>query len=269
MSSTDIDLVEKIGVRLALYLDNYSLSSELSLRLEELSKADSFKQEVILITAHEFRTPITVISGLTEILNGHWSDIEEEKKIKCVSDMHRASRRLCELSDEVYLLSKYYAGEISPQLSLINIDMLLEKVYESCPDEEKKRLLVEAATSHEVLSSDLKYLSIMLKQVLENALRFSAEDQPIIIKTSDGKGDRGRMLISVQDFGKGMTEEEIENVFKPFTFLEDVKHHSKGMGLGLYLVNILSELMDIRLEIDSESGKGTTVTLNIPVKAAP
>lgn len=269
LSSTDIDLIEKIGVRLALYLDNYALSSELGLRLEELSKADSFKQEVILITAHEFRTPITVINGLTEILNSHWPDIEEEKKVKCMADMHKASRRLCELSEEVYLLSKYYAGEVSPQLSLINIEMLLEKLSSSCPETEKNRLIIDMATNNEVLSSDLKYLFIIMKQVMENALRFSEVSQPVIVQVLDDKQDRERILITIQDFGKGLAQEEIEHIFKPFTFLEDVNYHSKGMGLGLYLVNILSGLMDIRVDIDSKLGEGTTVLLNIPIKTSP
>jgi signal transduction histidine kinase len=269
LSATDIDLMEKVGSRLALYLDNYALSTELSLRLEELSKADEFKREVIVLTAHEFKTPITVVSGLSEILKDNWETLDEDKKEMCLTNMRKASLRLVELSDEVFLLANYYAGTLTSRISLINIDVLLEKLIVSYPENYKSRIVVDKTTDHNIIPSDLDQLFVVLKQVVNNALSFSDDHQPVVISVVDDPHNEKLLNIAIQDFGKGLSREDISRVFEPFFQVEDLRYHAKGIGLGLQLVKILSAILGVKIGIESELGKGTKIILDVPIRSSP
>jgi len=269
LSATDIDLMEKVGSRLALYLDNYALSTELSLRLEELGKSDQFKREVIVLAAHEFRTPITVVNGLSEILKDNWEILDEDKKEMCLTRMRKASLRLVELSDEVFLLANYYAGTLTSRVSMINIDVLLEKLLASYPENGKSRIVVDKTTDHSVIPSDLDQLFVVLKQVVDNALSFSDDHQPVVVSVADDPHDENLLNIAVQDFGKGLSREDISRVFEPFFQVEDVRYHAKGIGLGLQLVKILSALLGIKIRINSSLGEGTTILLDVPLSQSP
>ncbi|MEW6554240.1 MAG: HAMP domain-containing sensor histidine kinase [Actinomycetota bacterium] len=262
LSSTDLDLIEKTSAQVTLYLDNYTLSTELDLRLEELNKADRFKREIILLTAHEFRTPITVVNGLVELLSVNWDMIDEEKKLGCMRDLAKSSQRLCELSDEVFLLSNHYAGSLVPRIAQVDIEVLLEKLFASYPESEKNRLIIDKSTQRKTIPSDLNHLFMLLKQVANNALRFSDEKQPVVIRVADDPADA--VNFAVQDFGRGLSQEDMEHVFEPFFHVEDIRHHTKGIGLGLHLVKILSAELNIRINLESELGAGTTITLSIP-----
>jgi signal transduction histidine kinase len=260
LSSTDITFLERIGLRLGLYFDNYALSADLRLKVDELEMANQFKMEIIALMAHEFRTPITVASGMAQLLSSHWEAIEAGQRNACLKDMDGALHRLTEMVEQAFQISSHQKGLLVPSLAAVDLSVLLDRTCASYPDELRQRLVFDVPETKCVISTDLEYLFVIFKNVVDNALRFSPKDQPVCIRATQ---EDTSLLIEIQDFGRGMSDQEVENIFDPFTRVESLEHHGKGAGLGLYIVKLLTDQLEIPISIDSVLGKGTTVSLQL------
>ncbi len=266
ITQTDISLLEKISERLGIFIDNYSLSAKLAAQLEhqrnlyrELHDAYKFKSEIMQVASHEFRTPITVASGFALTLKDNWERLDESEKVSFLENIVEACGRITDLTNQFLSITTLEQGDLVTQLSPFKMSRLVKKVCESLKPEEQERLIIEADPEMFIVS-DIEHLTLILKNLVDNALRFSPADKPVIIKAwKNSICD----FIQVRDFGKGIPKDMTEKVFEPFVRLERVHHHSKGIGLGLYIVRLLSSKLGIEVEIDSAEGKGTTVTLSI------
>lgn len=268
VSSTDISFLEKLGERLGLFVDNYSLSAKLGTQLKELQsvyadlhEAYKFKSEVIQVTSHEFRTPITLVSGFALTLKEGWNQIVDEDKLSFLDDIVEACGRITDLTDQFFSVSSFEEGKISVEKMPVKLNGVIQRLCSTLLPEEQERIIIEADPDMYIFS-DPEHLHAVLKNVLENALRFSPADQPVIIRVWRNSIHD---YIQIKDFGNGIPGDDIERIFEPFVRLESLTHHSKGMGLGLYIVRLLASKLGIEVEIDCSDGNGTAVTLSIPL----
>lgn len=268
LSATDISFLEKVSERLGLFIDNYALSAKLGTQLKELqqvyadlNEAYEFKSEIIQVTSHEFRTPITLVNGFALTLKEGWTRLEEEEKLSFLDNIVDGCDRITNLTDQFFRVSNFEEGRVSIDKMPVKTSLILRRLCASILPEEQERLIIEADPEM-YLFSDPEHLNAILKNVVENALRFSPADQSIIIRAWRNSVHD---YIQVQDFGDGIPSDELERIFEPFVRLESLAHHSRGMGLGLYIVRLLSSKLGIEVEIDCSDGNGTTVTLSIPL----
>jgi signal transduction histidine kinase len=269
LSSNDLSFLEKATRRLGVYIENYVLSAQLALRLEELKKAygelrssDRFKSDLIQVASHEFRTPVTVIVGYAQTLQAYWSRLTDEEKRGYLVAMVQSSGRLIEMVDQFLLLARSQSGELAPALKSVRLAEMLEGVIESLPEPERRRVSVHIDRDHLIIT-DREKLSQIITNLLSNALRFSPVEKPVAISAWS---DSMYLYIRVEDQGKGMSEEEIGRAFDPFVRLEDTRHHAKGMGLGLHIVRVLSALLGVTVEVETRPGEGTAVTLTLNLR---
>ena len=265
LSATDLSFLEKAAELFGVYIDNYALSTKLAFQLEELQKVYSdlhkaydFKSEIIQVASHEFRTPITVIDGFMQTLIGNWEEFSDEEKVEYMASVAGASKRLMNLTDKFLNISKLEEGEISFVKVPTKLSSIVQGLCANLREDDLQRLLIEGNPELYIVS-DPNLLRVMLENIVENAFRFSPADMSVILRVWR---DSTNNYIQVQDFGKGIPLEEREKVFEPFVRLESLSHHSKGMGLGLHIVRLLSSRLGIEVEIDSGGQGGTTVTLS-------
>ena len=265
LSSTDLDFLEKSAEHFGLYIDNYALSTKLSHQLEELQtvysdlhKAYDFKSEIIQVASHEFRTPITVISGFVQTLMTNWEQFKDEEKVEYMASITGASRRLMNLTDKFLNISRLEEGDVSFVKVPSKLSSIVQDLCANLREEDLERLIIEGNPELYIVS-DPSHLEVMLENIVENAFRFSPADQPVVLRIWR---DSTTNYIQVQDFGMGIPLEEREKVFEPFVRLESLTHHHQGMGLGLHIVRLLSSRLGIEVEIDSGLRGGTTVTLS-------
>jgi len=265
LSATDIDFLEKAAEHFGLYIDNYALSTQLSHQLEELQtvysdlhKAYDFKSEIIQVASHEFRTPITVISGFVQTLMTNWEQFKDEEKVEYMASITGASRRLMNLTDKFLNISRLEEGDVSFVKVPSKLSSIVQDLCANLREEDLERLIIEGNPELYIVS-DPSHLEVMLENIVENAFRFSPADQPVVLRIWR---DSTTNYIQVQDFGMGIPLEEREKVFEPFVRLESLTHHHQGMGLGLHIVRLLSSRLGIEVEIDSGIKGGTTVTLS-------
>lgn len=269
LSSTDISFLEKAAELMGIYIDNYALSTRLALQLDELRivygdlhKACDFKSEIIQVASHEFRTPITVIDGFMKTLMANWNEFTDEEKVEYMASVTSASRRLMNLTDKFLNISALEAGDISFVKVPTRLNGIVKSLCAELRDQDLQRLIIDGNPEMYVVS-DPNHLNVMLHNLVENAFRFSPADASVVLRIWR---DSAASYIQVQDFGKGIPLEEREKVFEPFVRLESLSNHSKGMGLGLHIVRLLSSRLGIEVEIDSGIGSGTTVTLSFALE---
>ncbi len=260
LSSTDIAFLSQLGLRLGLYLNEHALSLALQLKLEELNAANEYKNEILTLMSHELRTPITVVLGMAELLSDEDRPVDRESQRSCAQEILRAAMRLNEMVDQAFHILQHQKGTLCPRIAEMDISILMHRLYEEYPKEDKGRLVFSLPEEPTLLPTDAEYLFIVLKSIVDNALQFSPKGSPVRVEVGERDGD---VVFRVSDFGRGIPEERLGEIFDPFARAEELLHHSKGAGLGLYLAKLYADLLGATIEVESSPGKGSVFSVRL------
>lgn len=265
----DLELLCRFCERAGIYIENYLLSNYLLTQLEEarrtqrkVEELDSFKTDIINVTSHEFRTPITILQGYSMILRDHYRDLSDEKRRECVENIIHSCQRLTSLLDQFITISRFQNKETPMVKQVIPVQRVFEDLKGELEPGQGFRVRTRVPDETIKVSTDRSYLTLLLRNILSNAIRFSPPDSPVILRADR---DDDHVRISVRDFGKGMDPSEVRSIFNPFDRLEDVDKHQSGAGLGLYIVRLIADLLETEIEVDTEPGRGTEFSFRLPL----
>lgn len=265
----DLDFLAHFAERAAVFIDNYLLSSYLLSQFEELSRlykrlkeSDEFKTEVINITSHELRTPLTILNGYAAMLRERHGRFSEEERKRCLEYIATSCRRLNDILDQFLTVSDFQRGDIHLFTQTIVLKTLLEELRSAFAEDKRRRIEVEVDHACPAVTTDRSLLLLILNNLVENALRFSPDDQPVTLAAEKAAGG---VRVSVSDKGQGIDREDVQYIFQPFARLEEMDKHHIGTGLGLYLVRMAADLLGIEVEVESEPGRGTVFHLLLPL----
>jgi PAS domain S-box-containing protein len=246
-----------------------TFASELNEARVAAERANGAKSQFLANMSHEIRTPIGAITGFAEMLNqpGH----SESDRQNFTSIIERNSRHLLRLIDDILDLSKVEAGKIVLENANFNLNDFLtefDAVMSLKAAEKGIRFVlnVETRIPDQVIGDPLR-LKQILSNVAGNAVKFTIKGH---VKTDFSYGD-GVLRITVTDTGIGIAEEDIGNLFKPFSQADpSLTRKFGGTGLGLILSKRLANHLggDLALE-KSETGKGTRFVATVNLKASP
>ena len=227
------------------------------LLVEDITEKNLFeklKEEFLSNLSHEIRTPVAAVQLTLETL------LTEESEAKKRELINRALGRLKEVSrilEAVYMLSLDKKVE---NFTEVNLKKLLEEVLKDLEDKlREKDVKVEVELKEEKLTGDSEKLKILLRNLVENAVKYNREGGKIFIR-SYRNGER--ITLEVEDTGRGIDKGILPLVFEPFVKFES----EKGMGLGLYLVKKIAELHGGSVRVESEKGKGTKFIISFPLR---
>lgn len=227
-------------------------------------KLAKLKSDFVSTVSHEFRTPLTSIRYLAELLQRGRVRDEERKKLyyRTISD---ESERLSWLIENILNFSKMEAGIKEYQFAMTDMDELAENVLSRFQKQASgKKFTMESDISHQmpIISVDKDAISRALLNLLDNALKYSGENPKVKIRAWS---DKKSVYLEVQDNGRGINKEEQRKVFEKFYRTDDV-HESKvkGSGIGLNLVAHIVKAHGGEIALESDVGKGTIVTINLP-----
>lgn len=216
---------------------------------------------------HELRTPLNSILGVTELLPGT-SDAAQQKVL--IEMQAKACLHLMNLVDEILDLSKIEAHEVKIEIKDIN----LRNIVESCRlltefdfKEKNNRIAVSfSETFPTLIMGDEFRISQIILNLINNANKFT-DHGDIKISVQDF-GDR--FTIAVSDTGIGIAQDKLEHLFIPFKQIEAQSTSKiKGYGIGLSITKALVELMNGKIEVESQLGKGSVFTVQLPLLIAP
>lgn len=239
---------------------------ELQAAVYKAESADRLKSAFLATMSHELRTPLNSIIGFTGILLqklvGPLSE-EQEKQLNMVQD---SARHLLALINDVLDISKIEAGQVTLFRDKFDLaDAIRASMEKVSPLAEKKGLLLSSVMVPERLGivSDRRRIEQVLINLLNNAVKFTDKGK---VHLQCQIIDRN-VMISVSDTGIGMSAEEIQTLFQPFTQIDSgISRQYEGTGLGLSICKKLVELLDGEIWVESEPGKGSAFYFTLPLQ---
>ena len=227
---------------------------------EELGNTDKMKNEFISSVSHELRTPLTAIKGWSETILDAGDDRETIQKGMrvIISETDRLSLMVEELLD----FSRMQSGRL--KLIIEKIDLLAELeeavlMYTEKARREQLDFQYEEQLEAAIVMADKNRLRQVFINILDNAIKYSAPGGRITVKLWKGQY---KAFIEIIDQGRGIPPEDLENVKTKFY---KGSNSVRGSGIGLALVDSIMTALDGTLDIKSTLGRGTVVTLGLPL----
>lgn len=219
----------------------------------DIEKLERMRNEYVANISHELRTPLTSLRGLLEPLSdGMVKDPEAQKRYYTI--MLREVERLSRLITDMLQLSRLQAGTEAMEMTMFDVNELLEEVSQSFQAEAKKRNIRIEIDTLETLSpvlSDRDRIEQVLVILIDNALRYAKTT--IRLHAVENTQE---VLIDVWDDGIGISKENLSRVFERF-FKVDSSRKDGGTGLGLSIAKKIMDQLEEQIEVDSKEGEWT------------
>ncbi|MCC5833016.1 MAG: response regulator [Chlamydiales bacterium] len=230
--------------------------------MAEADAASQAKTDFIAHTSHELRTPLNAVIGYSEMLLDEIYECEPEHLKHDLEKINSAAKHLLSLINSVLDLSKIEAGKIELYNEQFGIEELVVEIASTCETlikKNKNRVELKIAKGLGAMYADRTKLREILFNLISNASKFTQQGQ---ICLSCYIADQ-RVIFEVSDTGCGMSTEEQEALFKPYTQFR--QKDRLGTGLGLMLSRQLTKLMGGEISVRSEENKGTVITVKLPL----
>ena len=219
----------------------------------EIEKLEKMRNEYVANISHELRTPLTSLRGLLEPLSdGMVKDPEAQKRYYSI--MLHEVERLSRLITDMLQLSRLQAGTETMEMTMFDVNELLEEVMQSFQTTAKKRNIRIELETHEDLSpvlSDRDRIEQVLVILIDNALRYAKTT--IRLRATD---DAHEVFVDVWDDGIGIAKENLPRLFERF-YKVDSSRKDGGTGLGLSIAKKIMDQLEEQLEVDSREGEWT------------
>ena len=230
------------------------------------SEADRLKAQFISAMSHELRTPLTSIKGYsTSLLR---DDVEWDKTAtrEFLSGIDQKADELTSLIDKLLQMSKIEGGAIKLDKEPVVLSRLVQRVLKDNGFRSPKhRLSEELPADFPVFEADVRYLELVLHNLVENAIKYSPHGGHVTVSGKFGAED---ITFSVQDEGSGIAPEHLGKVFDRFFRVESsLTRKVAGMGLGLSITKGLVEAHGGRIWVESSAGKGSIFYVTLPRSA--
>ncbi len=253
-----------------LMLKNQELErQQQQIRLQniQLQKSYNLKSEFLATMSHELRTPMNAIMGFSQLLLRQYPAPLSQQQQNLVERILNNSKNLLDMINEMLDFSKIEAGklELKPQKFALNslIQLTVEELR-SLAVQKQLDLETDINLTDTYLLQDSNFIKRTIINLLSNAIKFT-ESGTITVKVWEI--DEKKIAISVIDTGMGIAPEDCDKIFQAFRQADQsfTRQHS-GTGLGLAITQSLVTMMGGKITLNSELGKGSTFTIEIPRK---
>ncbi|MGI6109210.1 MAG: ATP-binding protein [Eubacteriaceae bacterium] len=225
------------------------------------------QQKFISSVSHELRTPLTTIIGYTDMLKRR--NVQDPKLLESsLTTINREGHRLVRLVDDLLSASSLDTLEFTVRRTTISLDSLLRDVVDQMRIkgwQKEVEITYKSESDLPPVLGDYDRLSQMFINILHNALKYSNTGGIVDVILTE---EDGFLAASIRDYGTGIDPAQQKLIFSAFYRVEEDRARNKGeggAGLGLYLVKQIAEKHNGRIQIDSEVGEGTNVTIYLPV----
>jgi signal transduction histidine kinase len=245
-------------------------NEQLTVAKAQAEAASDAKSEFLAKISHELRTPMNGVLGMTDYLLTTELDADQRESAETVRDS--AERLLTEI-DHILDFSRLESGAFTPKKTDFNVRHLVRDLAakaESARGEKEivVRTTVEASIPDQV-RGDLTALERALWNLVDNAVRFTAQGEISISATWDGgRGTSRDIRFVVRDTGRGISPANQAQLFNPFAQADNsLARDHEGLGLGLAMTKRLVERMQGQIKVESTVGVGSAFSISIPVEA--
>ena len=237
---------------------------------KRLKEVNELKNTLFTNITHEFRTPLTVIKGMTDSIKSNLKNNEYKNLESSLELIERNSDSLLHLVNEMLDLSQIESGNM--ELQLIQSDVIpflkyLSESFSSYAEENQVSLTIYSETDSLIMDFDGNKLTSIVSNLLSNAIKFTPEFGKIIVHINKvNYNEAPSLFIKVKDNGVGIPNEELPNIFNRFyqSDTTTIRKH-EGTGIGLAITKELTELMNGNIDVKSTLKKGSEFSIMIPI----
>ncbi len=247
-------------------LDNQTVK-EYSPTMEEPDIIARLKQEFMANITHELKTPLNDILSMTAILLEQSYGTLNEKQEGCLKNIKKSGKKLLSMIGDILDLNRIASGKLHIEISPVSVEALLCKTLNPLKKaSDKKKITFREIQDSGVteIETDGPRLKQILAHLLNNAIKFTPEEGEISLEVK-GNIEDNTVAFTVRDSGAGIPGEYMEYLFSPLVQLEsNLSRRYSGIGIGLTLVQHITDLLGGGVLLESEPGKGSAFTVKLP-----
>lgn len=259
--------------KLKMFTQDYNLDSEIRIHNEEnfiefsilqktfknmlirLKEQSQMQIDFVNNASHELKTPIFVLKGYVDMLND-WGKNDKEVLDESLIILKKEIQNMQDLTEKLLFLAK--SKNLVVEKKSVNLDTILKETIDNLnfayPDQ-----LINYSSAEIFIDSDEALLRLLFKNLIENAIKYG-NNNPVNVILEKGR----KIKVIIEDFGLGISKEALPHIFERFYREDEARNREiKSYGLGLSIVNEILSLLDIDIQVDSELGKGTKITLEM------
>ncbi len=256
ISARERRILEGIAAQAAVAVDNARL-------IDDLRRASQLKSDFLGTMSHELRTPLAAILGYADLMRDAVLGSVSVEQQQALERVLINGRGLLDLIDIVLDVNRLESGRLLADKSSFSVAELIAELQQ-----EDMRLVAPnigmiwgSVSADLVLHSDRSKLKVVLRSLINNALKFTREGHVTLQVLPRGN----ELLFRVSDTGIGIAQDKHAMIFDMFTQVETARQNSRsGVGLGLYLVRRYTELLGGEISLESTPGQGSTFSVELP-----
>lgn len=258
-----ISLTAYILVIVLVYLKQYTqIEKDKASKLKEL---DEVKTRLYTNITHEFRTPLTVIFGMTDQIEANPDKWLKKGLVK----IRQNSQILLHLINQMLDLARLEAGAVP--MKMIHNDVIkhlkyLAESFKSMAESQQVQLVFQSDVDSLKIDHDPDKLNRIVSNLLSNAIKYNRPEGSVAMHVHVLSEEEEKLEIRIRDTGIGIPADGLDHVFDRFYRIEDGGHRKAGgFGLGLAITRELVKLLKGEIDVKSEMGQGTEFTIKLPV----
>jgi two-component system sensor histidine kinase/response regulator len=253
-------------LQLKTSVDKSLVKKALKEEIANLKSLDRFKTNFLSIVSHKFRTPITTISLFLQNFAGGVYDPEDETFRHNVGLIYEEARYLERLVADLLTFSRVMDTNAGLKLERCDLNMIIPKIFTESQEIAGNSGVTASFDLEQIppLLIDREKITFAIRQVIDNAYKFSVPEGTVLVSMKTASNG---YKITVEDNGIGISREELPKIFEKFYQVDSsLTGQIRGFGLGLYYAKEFIRLHDGSITIDSEPGRGTRVTITLPLQ---
>lgn len=271
-NEADLELAKEIGLRASMAIDHARLYREsqqareqLMAYISEYREVEQRKDEFMSVVSHELKTPVTTIKGFTQLLQRRLQHSNDSDAQLFLSRIDSQLNRLIRLINDLLEISRIQTGRLKYHIETFDLCEVVESIVEQIQaTTTTHQLSIENASQVSApVSGDRERLGHVFTNLLLNAIKYSPHVEKVLISiTTDGP----EVIVSVQDFGIGIAEDDLEKIFERFYQVSYPQERPfAGLGIGLYLSREIIERHNGRIWAESQKAHGATFHVALPL----
>jgi len=239
---------------------------ELIIQLKELNAS---KDQLFSLISHDLRNPFNSLLGFADIVTSEFDSLTKEEIKQYNNVINESAKNLYGMTNNLLHYSRYQLGKFEFRPRTIKIEEAFRIVFETQEHNIKKKdiLLIKEIDQEVSILVDEKLISIVFGNIVDNAIKYSNSGGKVKISAETIESDESNknlVKIIIEDEGIGINEDNLERIEHKEMFSSPGTMREFGIGLGLFLSRDLLTMNNGKLQIKSQKGKGTTVSIYLP-----